>query len=185
MDLAIPHNFRYYVLMFQFLVLSASQNNNLKLAKTLSNALNSPNSSADIIDLVSLHLPLYSTSHHQNKGIPKQIHPLFEHCKQSQGFVFVAPEYNGGLPPVLVNAFAWLSVIEKDWRGVFNGKIAGIATSSGGTGQHLISLLRQQLATFGLTVIGRSLSTNTHTPLNDGRLNDFVFQILKHTNITA
>ena len=53
---------------------------------------------------------------------------------KSKGFIFCAPEYNGGSPPILTNAITWLSVITDNWRSTFVNKKAIIATHSGGAG---------------------------------------------------
>ena len=49
---------------------------------------------------------------------------------KAESFVFVSPEYNGGVPPALTNIIAWVSRLGgKDWRKSFNGKAAALARS--------------------------------------------------------
>ena len=55
--------------------------------------------------------------------------------------VFFAPEYNGGIPPILTNVIAWLTFSGEDWRTCFNVKSSMIPTHSGGGGNHVLSAL--------------------------------------------
>ena len=163
--------------MKQITVFLSSQNKNKELAAEIVTSLEANNLSVNLIDLVELDFPLYSSKTQDRIGTPNELMKLYDQCKASDGFIFVAPEYNGGIPPVLTNALAWLSVIGKDWRDAFNRKVAGIATFSGGEGMNLIIGLRTQLAYVGLTVIGRTLQVNYKKPLNPDSLVDFTAQI--------
>ena len=96
--------------MKKITVLLASQKQNLSLAQTIATELENHNSSVSIIDLVDVDLPLYSSKVQAEQGMPSQLDALFDACQSADGFVIVAPEYNGGIPPVLTNAIAWLSV---------------------------------------------------------------------------
>ena len=55
----------------------------------------------------------------------------------------------------------------EDWRDVFNGKSALIATHSGGGGAHVLMAMRHQLSYVGMNVLGRQLLTNYGKQLND------------------
>ena len=151
----------------------------MKLARAICDEIQIQGGKSDIVDLVALGLPLYSASQQKNHGLPNAILPVFDSCKQSSGIVVVAPEYNGGLPPSLTNALAWISVVSKDWRDAFRSKISGIATFSGGDGMLLITGLRIQLAYLGLTVIGRPLRASFNKPLQADACTDFVNECLK------
>lgn len=165
--------------MRKITILLASQQHNRDLANQIFSELSERNIVANIIDLVDLDLPLYSSKAQDDIGFPPQLKAVFEACQSSHGFVVVAPEYNGGIPPVLTNAIAWLSVMGKEWREAFNAKVAGIATFSGGGGMQLIIALRNQLAYLGLTVIGRAIQTTHQKPLKDDSLKDFSSQLVK------
>ena len=160
-------------------IILASQGHNRALAEQVLNELKTHAVHANIIDLVDLDLPLYSSKAQDDIGWPPQLKAVFEACQSSHGFVVVAPEYNGGIPPALTNAIAWLSVMGKEWREAFNAKVAGIATFSGGGGMQLIIALRNQLAYLGLTVIGRAIQTTHQKPLKDDTLKDFTSQLVK------
>ena len=53
-----------------------------------------------------------------------------------------------------------MSVMAKNWRQVFNGKIALLATHSGGSGNNLIQSLRIQLNHLGTIVLPRTIIDN-------------------------
>lgn len=167
--------------MSKFIILLSSQNQNRELANTIKGEFLAQGSDAEIIDLVALNLPLYSSKIQNEMGVPSGVAPLFNQCENARGFVFVCPEYNGGVPPVLTNTMAWLSVYGKEWRAAFNTKIAGLATFSGGPAFNLMAILRIQLAHIGCTVLGRALQVNHSKPLNRDSLVDFTHQLINNT----
>ena len=164
--------------MKKILIFLASQNKNKELAEAILKSLKNNTCEVEIIDLVDMDLPLYSSKKQAEQGVPQGIADLFNECQAANRFIFISPEYNGGIPPVLTNVLAWLSVMGKNWRDAFNRKVAGIATFSGGEGMQLIIGLRSQLAYVGLTVIGRSLQVNYNKPLKPESLADFTDQLM-------
>ena len=115
-------------------ILVASSNNNLKLGLKLQELAQNLGHEVELINLVDLRLPLYSTVEEQENGIPESALDLATTILTLKAFIVVAPEYNGVMPPVLNNAMAWTSRATKDWRDAFNEKIVGLATHSGGGG---------------------------------------------------
>ena len=101
-----------------------------------------------IIDLVEQELPLYTPEAQEENDIPKKIKELADIFTKSEAMIFVAPEYNGGIPPTLTNVIASLSVSGNDWRKCFSGKSAMIATHSGGGGQYVLLAIRSQLSIY-------------------------------------
>ena len=98
---------------------------------------------------------------------------------ESRALIVVAPEYNGALPPALVNLIAWVSRSGDDnWRAAFNAKVVAIATFSGGGGGSVLNAMRAQLAFLGANVIGRQLLTNHQKPLNPESATAIVTQLL-------
>ena len=93
--------------------------------------------------------------------------------------VVVAPEYNGGVPPVLISFIAWLSVGEKDCRACFNEKPGLMATHSGSGGAHLFAALRIQLSYIGMNVLGRTIHTHYQKELKPETLSNTVSQLIK------
>ena len=147
------------------LIISTTTGNNLVLANKLDDIC-SNNIDSEIINLEEYDIPLY-TPIQEKKCIPVQIESIIEKFIDSSGFIICAPEYNGSIPPILTSAIAWLSVAAKDWRLVFNGKVALIATHSGGGGTNLIQSLRVQLNHLGTIVMPRTIIVNSNTPYNE------------------
>jgi NAD(P)H-dependent FMN reductase len=75
----------------------------------------------------------------------------------SNTFLVVSPEYNGSMPPVLTNAVAWVSRVDKDFRTVFNQKFVALATHSGGGGNKGNDAMRSMFAYLGANVLSREL----------------------------
>jgi chromate reductase len=151
--------------MSKIVIIAGSNNNNLKVANEFQNYFVEKNTESQIIDLVSLELPLYS-SLEETRGFPEKILTYKQIISEAQGLVFIVPEYNGGVPPVVTNFIAWISRSDKDWRACFNGKTAALASFSGSGGQLALTSLRNQLAYIGLNTIGRQLRATYKEDLN-------------------
>ena len=145
------------------LIFVASLNENMKLAKTLKEQLESLEQRSEIINLVELELPMYDSLKEEKDGIPRKINFLIEQMNQAQGYVFVTPEYNFSLPPVLVNTIAWISRVGDDFRKLFTLKPIQLATHSGGGGNDVSNVMRTQFTRLG--VCRTPSSNNKH--LND------------------
>lgn len=149
------------------LILLASQGANRALADQLFCVGEKLDMKGEIVDLVDLDLPLYSAKK-EAEGIPPAASQLTEKLVGAQSLVVIAPEYNGSLPPSFNNAIAWVSRSGgKDWREAFNGKVAALASHSGGGGQKVLQALRGQLEHLGCTCIARTLLTNPQKPLRE------------------
>ncbi len=152
--------------MSDVLIIAASNNKNLELANLFKENLNTLKVESEILDLAGLELPLYSPIA-ESRGIPSHVNELLKKLEASKGFVFVSPEYNGGVPPTLSNFVAWVSRAGgDDWRKSFNAKPAAIASFSGGGGFQLLMALRMQLSYIGLNVIGRQVQASYRSALN-------------------
>lgn len=156
-------------------IIVASNNKNLELAHQIDKIAQEMGQTTQIIDLVEQNLPLYSPKNQAELGISSKVRQLAQTLIEADGMIFVAPEYNGGIPPTLNSAIAWLSVSGDDWRGCFNGKPAVIATYSGGGGQYVLMAMRAQLSYIGMNVVGRQILTNSQKALNI----DSVREVLK------
>jgi NAD(P)H-dependent FMN reductase len=162
--------------MKKLTILVASTGHNLKLANTIDKHAQEMGFESEVVSLVDLKLPLYS-SEEQKVGIPESVENLTAKLIDSPSLVIVAPEYNGLIPPSLNNAIAWVSVAGKDWRNAFNGKPTLIATFSGGGGLHALMAMRQQMSYVGANVIGRQLHTNFSKELNLESLTECLKQL--------
>jgi NAD(P)H-dependent FMN reductase len=148
-----------------YLIFVASLNENMKLAKILQKQLESENKSSLLINLVDLELPMYDSFKEENDGIPKKVLELIEKMKDAKGYIFVSPEYNYSLPPVLVNTIAWISRVGDDFREVFTLKPIQLATHSGGGGSDVMNAMRNQFTKLGSLVLPREIITTYQNPL--------------------
>jgi chromate reductase, NAD(P)H dehydrogenase (quinone) len=165
--------------MFKIGILVASSGNNMKLALKLQELAIEQGSKVELIDLVDLNLPLYSTKEEEKNGVPEQVKELASKILDLKAFIIIAPEYNGVMPPVLNNAMAWTSRSTKDWRDAFNEKAVGLATHSGGGGTKGLQAMRMMFQHLGANVIAREILTTYEKPLNEDTANNMIIQLIK------
>jgi chromate reductase, NAD(P)H dehydrogenase (quinone) len=139
------------------LIFVASLNENMKLANTIKTDFDKQNVDSKIINLVNLNLPMYDTLKEQNDGIPQVALDLAKEMEKANAYVIVSPEYNYGVPPVLVNTIAWISRIGDDFRALFTLKTIQLVTHSGSGGQDLLNSLRSQFTRLGSIVMPREI----------------------------
>jgi NAD(P)H-dependent FMN reductase len=163
--------------MKKITIFTASNGENLKMANRLAEITQEMGANTEVVDIVALNLPMYTPTLEQDKH-PKDIDQLAAKIKNSDGVVFLAPEYNGLIPPVLNNMIAWISVTTKGWRDAFNGKPALIGTHSGGGGAQVLMAMRMQLSYIGMNVIGRQLVTNSGKELKKESAEACITQLL-------
>lgn len=160
------------------LVIAASNGENLKLADRFATHAKALGTTAKVLDLTTIDLPLF-TPRAQNNNTPAAVAPLQEQLMNAPRWVICAPEYNGSIPPSLTNAIAWLSVQGDDFRSLFNGRPVAIATFSGGGGMELLLSLRIQLTHLGAQVVGRQLLSNPAKPAKDDSITDLLKRLLQ------
>ena len=163
-------------------ILVASSNNNQKLGLKLQELAIEQNCEVELINLVDLRLPLYSTIEEEENGIPETVLDLATKILDLKAFIIVAPEYNGVMPPVLNNAMAWTSRATKDWRDAFNDKIVGLATHSGGGGAKGLQAMRIQFQHLGANILARELLTTYEKQLNEEAAVGMINQLKKLSN---
>ena len=169
--------------MTKILIVAASEVKNFELALKFQEQLKALGQTAEILKLVELDLPLYSSISEAKYEGKALLGRWFEELQQAQGFVFLAPEYNGGLPPVFTNFLAWVSRTSKEWRECFNGKSAAIATFSGGGGQHALMAMRLQLSYIGINVLGRQIVAHSAKPADDRSIEAVCRELVKHSSL--
>lgn len=112
------------------------------------------------IDLRELGLPLYDADI-QAAGMPAGALALRRLMAQTDAVLISTPEYNGFVPPLLINAFDWLSRVPPA-DGLPSGlestasKVAGVMSASPGAlgGLRSLNYLRQFLQmTIGMLVV--------------------------------
>ena len=158
------------------LILTASHNHNVQLAEQVLAASQKAGLPATILDLTALELNLY-TSRGEAQGPGAGFQKLHQAMAAAGGLWICAPEYNGGIPPSLTSAIAWLSRAAEDFRALFNGKPVALATHSGGGGQKILSAMRIQLGHLGCTVLGRELLSHSQKPANPDTIAAMVAQM--------
>ena len=168
--------------MKKILILCADHGKLTELSQAIHTTLTSLNSNVSLINLLDLNLPLYTYPTEEKSGIPKELSTLSTACEQANSFVIISPEYNSGIPPVLSNAIAWLSRANDDYRYFFNNKIALMGSYSYTGAANLFSALRTQLASLGLTPIGKTISFTPNHPINTEKLPNICRTLIKLTN---
>ena len=143
----------------RILVLSGSTRSasfNKKLAAAAAAVLRSHTDDVALIDLADFEAPLYNGDDEEAHGVPAPMSELKTLFANAQALVIACPEYNGFMPPLLVNTFSWLSRPENGENSkAFTGKTAVImAASPGGLGGiRVMPRLRDSLAELGVTVL--------------------------------
>ena len=158
-------------------IVVASSGNNLKLAQKIEELASIQNSETQLINLVDLRLPLYSTKEEEENGIPEVVKGLASDILALKAFIIIAPEYNGVMPPVLNNAMAWTSRSTKDWRDAFNEKVVALATHSGGGGEKGLHAMRMMFQHLGANVIAREILTTYEKSLSEEAANNIIAQL--------
>ena len=158
-------------------IICASSNKNKELAASIAAELEQQKAATQTILLDELGWELYSTPKEAH-GLPEGVGEMAENLKAVDAMVFVAPEYNGGVPPCLPNFLAWISRSSKDWRGCFNGKPAAIGTHSGSGGIQALIAMRTQLSYLGMNVLGRQIHTHMKKPLSPETLTQIASQLV-------
>ena len=155
--------------MKKILLISATSKTNYDLSKELKKILVDDFSGLDVklITLEDFELPLYSAKNSilKDEKYLNNIRNITDYLVESDGVVFAGPEYNGSVPPILVNTITWISTTTEYWRDAFLNKIGLIVTSSGGGGNKFLLTLKIQLEHLGMVIIPRNITINNSSPL--------------------
>jgi len=84
------------------------------------------------ISLADYPLPIYDGDLEAAKGIPENATKLAQLIAANQGVFISTPEYNHSLPPLLVNAIAWVSRLQSTGTLPYRHKAYCLAGSSNG-----------------------------------------------------
>ena len=152
---------------------------NRALGELAAASLEAQGASVTRVDLAAFDLPLYSAAREGNDFPPDalKLKTLFA---AQDGLLFVSPEYNGSLPPLLKNAIDWASRPTGEESLValtaYRGKAAAIMSASISPFGGLRGLmhLRQILSTIQMLVIPEQvLVPNAHVAFaEDGSLKE-------------
>ena len=158
------------------LIISATSRNNLELSNKIYGITKTINPNCELINIEEYDIPLY-TPIKQKDGTPETVKHLIPKFIEANGFIILAPEYNGSIPPVLTNLIAWISVSTDQWREVFNGKRALVGTHSGGGGNNFIQSMKIQLGHLGAIVLPRTIVVNSYTKFDKNSTKDKIKQL--------
>ena len=164
-------------------VVIASEVKNLELAENFRKNLEGHGARVHMLNLVNLDLPLYNSRAELKYKAEVLLEKELEHIGKAHGFVFIAPEYNGGTPPVFTNFLAWLSRSSKNWREYLNGKPGALATYSAGGGFNVLLAMRTQLAFIGMNIIGRQILTHSSKALDEKSLDSVCSELIKVSSL--
>jgi len=165
--------------MAKLLILAASTGKNLKLAMDILSAAELHGHEVDVMDLCALDLPMYTPESEKQHMGHQEIQSSMKRILHCDGMIVCAPEYNGSTPPVLTNFIAWVSVQSSNFRLLFNKRNVGLASVSGGGGQHVIMSMRMQFSFLGSNVLGRSIVVNKSKSLNSEAVEEMIAGVLK------
>jgi chromate reductase len=115
------------------------------------------------LSLADYPLPIYDGDLETRGGVPRNALNLKRMIGTHQGVVFVTPEYNSSLPPLLKNAIDWVTRVEErgESRGqVFRERAFALASASEGRlgGSRCLAALRLVLTGCRATVIPNQLA---------------------------
>ncbi len=130
---------------------------NKKLAIATAAIAEKTTAKVTLADLADYTAPVYNGDDETANGLPQTMRDFKTLMQQHDGFIVASPEYNGHVPPLLVNTFSWISRTEGDEKGkvAFDGKKALIMAASPGRlgGIRVIPRLRDTLAELGVVVV--------------------------------
>lgn len=136
---------------------SRSASVNKKLAAAAADVATAAGAEVTLIDLADYPAPIYDGDIEEQDGLPDNMRAFKALCSSHDAFIIVSPEYNGCVPPLLVNTMSWASRPEGDEVScsAFRGKHVAIAAASPGGlgGVRVIPRLRDFLAELSFQVI--------------------------------
>jgi NAD(P)H-dependent FMN reductase len=163
------------------LIMTASHQKNLVLAEKVAAAASDMGIENRVLDLTSLEIGLYSSRQHET-GPGQDFAQLQSAMTAADGLWVCAAEYNGGVPPTLGSAIAWLSTECDDFREMFTGLPVALSTHSGGGGQKVLTTMRTQFAHLGSTVLGRELASSDWKEANPDSIDAMLTALQKLMN---
>ncbi|MEP2988477.1 MAG: NAD(P)H-dependent oxidoreductase [Parasphingorhabdus sp.] len=108
-------------------------------------------------DLNDYQAPLYHGDHESETGIPDSMKRFKQLMKSHDAFLIASPEYNGFVPPLLINTFSWCSRPESGDTNLMatRGKYIGLMSTSPGPmgGIRMLPRLREALSDLGAVTV--------------------------------
>ena len=172
--------------MTSFLAFSGSTRQgsfNSKLVAALASEISNLGATAELINLRDFAMPIYDGDLEAASGLPSGTLALKAKLDAADGLIISCPEYNGFMPPVLINAIDWCTRSSEAAPdlGCFMNKpifIAGASPGPGGGGRvvtHLNTMLSgigAYVSPFPLTVPAAYSAYNEAGELTDAGMKD-------------
>ncbi len=163
--------------MGQFIIITASNQENLKLAKKVADRVLSKGHFVEIVDILDLKWPLFDPTQETQELQKREIEEQILKLQSSNASIWIAPEYNGGLPPAWSNFLAWISKSGDDFRAAFNGKVGAIMSFSG-SGTNVLQFMRLQLSYLGMSILGRQILANYSKPAKEESIDTILEELI-------
>jgi NAD(P)H-dependent FMN reductase len=130
---------------------------NRKLAAVAAELVTEAGAEAILIDPADFQLPLYDGDLEEAEGLPAAAKVLKQKFLAAQAIIFVSPEYNSSVTPLMKNFIDWVSRAESEGEeplAAYRGKVAGLLAASPGALGGLRGLvhLRAILGNIGVLV---------------------------------
>ena len=158
-------------------MITATGGTNRELAEKFAATAREMGHDADIADLSEMDFPMFTVARSKELDVVPGMAELKKQMGDADSWMIIAPEYNGSMPPTLNNVVAWLSIEWQDFRALFNRRMVGLATHSGGGGAHVIIAMRQMFSFLGCIVIGRNCVSNNNKEANPETIEDMIGQL--------
>ena len=136
---------------------------NARLAAVAIDELVRADADVTLLSLQDYQLPIYDGDMEAQVDVPQPAVNLKRMIASHDGVLFVTPEYNSSLPPLVKNTIDWVSRVEEpgERRGqVFRDRPFAIAAASSGRlgGTRCLEALRLVLTACGATVIPNQIA---------------------------
>ncbi len=136
---------------------------NARLAAVVAKEFALANVDVTRLSLADYPLPIYDGDLEVKSGVPRHAVNLERMMSSHHGIVFVTPEYNSSLPPLVKNAIDWVTRVEDRGRTqgqVFRERAFAMASASEGRlgGSRCLAALRLILSGCRATVIPNQLA---------------------------
>lgn len=136
---------------------------NRKLAAVAARLVADSGAVADLIDPADFPLPLFDQDLEAAAGLPPAAKALKGRFMAADALIFVSPEYNSSLSPLMKNFIDWVSRAESPDEAplaAYRGKVAGLLAASPGALGGLRGLvhLRSILGNIGVLVTPRQFA---------------------------
>lgn len=152
---------------------------NRKLAAAAANIAGEWGAQTDVVGPEDLDLPLFDQDLEDASGLPAAARSLKERFIEADGLLFVSPEYNSSITPLMKNIIDWVSRSEKEDEpplSAYRGKTAALLAASPGALGGLRGLvhLRSILGNIGVVVTPTqfALASASGKFAEDGTLTD-------------